>query len=471
MTDAASGAKIGATWVFELDWTGTLARILLVLTCTAAIYLWIAGGWFHVELLPVSGYVRTRGWMSVLDWKLFDSSPDRMRPLSDFVEVFDALLRPYTVRLFGHHPSATLSSVAMALASGALFYKALRYYGHSRNAALILTALLISTIGFQSCFVAYIRPAKRLALLGVCAILFLTGRYGRSKSRADFALLCATILLIFLADETGFVLWLVAALLLIPSLRGSRIAILTALPIVYFTLIKVALPPIYNWLGTSGPRDGAVGASIIEKLLSNLLSADFYVLAATDLARSLAVTFGILAPYEWIVLGTVVTILIFALVKRQWLVASSSLALVGTSVFLSMIDMANGPGNFFAQLTYYYHSALAPLAVFWIACIVMWQRSIPRPVLAAIAVAVTILNFVNFQRVNEITKILHTYPMMTLDPPTFNEAALERRFEDLLSSSALPEASGYRSQFAYYRDHPMGNESYTSNLIRAFEKR
>jgi hypothetical protein len=474
-TDQVSIGEIGqnSSSIPAFDALRAVSVVLIVLSGAAASYFWLTNGWLHVELLPVSSYVRSRGWLSVFDWKLFDSSPDRMRPLSDFVEVFDAMLRPYTVRLFGHHPSATLSSIGMALASAGIFYKALRYFGHSRNAALILTALLISTIGFQSCFVAYIRPAKRLALLGVCAMLFLTGQYANTKSRTDFSLLCGTILLIFLADETGFVLWLVAALLLIPHLRGPRIAIFASLPLVYFALIKIAMPPLYGSLGISGPRDGAVGVSIIERLLSNLLSPDFYAMAATDLARSLSVTIGVIAPYERVALGFVAALLCLAIAKRQWLVISSSLAVIGTSLFLSMIDMANGPGNFFAQLTFYYHSALAPLVVFWIASIFAWIRpiSFQRSVLAAVATAVISFNFVNFDRINELTKILHTYPMTTLDPTGFDEAFLQKRFEYLLSSGPLPEAGGYRAQFAYYRDHPMGNESYAGNLLRAFEMR
>lgn len=466
-TDAVSGVTIDAVRASALGF------LVLGLTCGAATYLWVTGGWFHLELLPISGYVRLRGWMSVFDWQIFDSNADRLRPLSDFFEVFDAMLRPHTVWLFGHHPSAALSSVGMAIASAALFYKSLRYFGHSRNVALIMTALLISTIGFQSCFVAYIRPAKRLALFGVCAMLFLTGRYTVTKKRTDFALICVATLLVFLTDETGFVLWLVTALLLIPCLRGWRTVTFASLPVFYFVLIRLILPPIYEQLGTDGPRTGAVNHVIIEKLLSNLLSPDFYVMAATDLDRSLATTLGVITPYEWVALSIVAIVLCVAIYKARWIVVATSLSLIGTSGFLSMIDMANGPDNTLAKLTYYYHSAVSPLAIFWIASILNWIEPIKlRPALGMMATALIALNFVNFHRINELTKIFHTYPMTTFHPMTFDEVGLQSKFNYLLSDGRpFPEQAWFRKAFSNYQAHPMGDESYARNLAKAFDPR
>src|SRR5437899_9796623 len=71
--------------------------IILAAAATTAFYLWIVGGWFHVELLPISSYVKARGWLAVFDWRQFDFVTARLRPLSDFTEVFDAIIRPHTV--------------------------------------------------------------------------------------------------------------------------------------------------------------------------------------------------------------------------------------------------------------------------------------------------------------------------------------------------------------------------------------
>src|SRR6185503_14724777 len=98
---------------------------LLAVSVAAAI-LWGIGGWFHLELLPVSEHVRDRGLLSVFDWSLFDVHKARLRPLSDLTEVIDAMLRPRTVWLFGHHASLSLSSVIIAIFCPVFFYRAIR---------------------------------------------------------------------------------------------------------------------------------------------------------------------------------------------------------------------------------------------------------------------------------------------------------------------------------------------------------
>ena len=93
-----------------------LALAWLVTICVAAILLWVNGGLFHLELLPVSEHVRVRGLLTVFYWSVFNVNSARLRPLSDLVEVVDALMRPRTARLFGHHASLSLPGVAIAIA-------------------------------------------------------------------------------------------------------------------------------------------------------------------------------------------------------------------------------------------------------------------------------------------------------------------------------------------------------------------
>jgi hypothetical protein len=130
-----------------------LALAWLVAICAAAVLLWINGGWFHLELLPVSEHSRSRGLLTVFDWSVFDINSARLRPLSDLIEVVDALMRPRTVRIFGHHASLSLSGVAIAIACPVLFHGALRAMGLSRSEAFIFAACFVSTIGFLSCFI------------------------------------------------------------------------------------------------------------------------------------------------------------------------------------------------------------------------------------------------------------------------------------------------------------------------------
>jgi hypothetical protein len=451
------------------SWSMRAAFGLLFFVGFAAAYLWATAGWLHIELLPVSVHVASRGWLAVFDWGLFDSSPFRIRPVSDFVEVFDAIVRPHTFWLFGLHPSVTASSVLMAAASAALFYGASRRFGLSRAEAAVLTAMLVSTIGFLSCFVSYIRPAKRLTILAVCAALYLIGRYRQWASAGIMLGLCVTLILAFCSDESAYVLWPISIMLLWSRLTWRGFATLTAMPIIFFVISKLALPPIYDHFGTSGPRDGVLGVSIVEKLLLSLASPDFYALAANDLARSTAISFGFLSPWPAIALISIAYIGLFASFKREWLVVAVTVSMIGASFCFSILDMANGPGNFLAQLTYYYHSALAPIAVFLVTVIyARWRPDLVfiRAALGFSAAAICVANLLNFQHINELTKILHTYPIVSLSPMQFDEEGLIERFERLLYG--VPQANGYQSQFGYYKEHPMGNADYIRRLMKAF---
>lgn len=445
----------------------------LVAVSAAAAYLWLTGGWFHIELLPVSDHVRERGLLTVFDWSVFDSNPNRLRPLSDLIEVVDAMMRPRTVWLFGHHASLSLSALVIAISCPALFYRALREMGLSRNEALAGTALFISTIAYLSCFVPYIRPAKRLALLGLCAVLYLVFRFIRSGSDRDLAWLYAVLLLSFFADEAGFVNWPIALLILGSRLRGARLAGYFMIPVVYLLLAKGLLPPIYDLLGKSGPRDEVIATSMVAKLLGSLLSLDFYALAIENLGRTVAASFGTLSVPDLIPIVAVLAIGSYALVRRVWVVSAVSFLIVGISIFFSMIDQINTTKNHIGQWTYYYHTPVAVLALLWVAAVYHWLRptSTGLRIAAGLTIAViSMLNLNNFQRVNEIVKIIHTYPLARLIPRTFDPQGLGERFEVLLKSGSLPEADAFRRQFSYYRVHPMGDSSYAERLEQTYKK-
>ncbi len=323
-----------------------LALAWFVVVCAVAAGLWISGGWFHLELLPVSEHVRDRGLLTVFDWSVFDVNSARLRPLSDLFEVIDAILRPRTVRLFGHHASLSLSGVAMAAGCVFLLHGALRSMGLSRTEALVFMAFFVATIGFLSCFVPYIRPAKRLALLGLCALLFLAFRYIRNPTNKDMAWLFGVFFLTLFTDEAGFVYWPILLLLLRDRLRGKWLAGFLAMPFAYLVVAKVMLPPVYNLLGKSGARDGVIAESVVTKLLGSFLSPDFWVLALEDLARSVAASLGTLSPYDALPILAIMAIGAWALKKGAWIVFAVSLSLVGTSLFLSMLDMVNTSRNY-----------------------------------------------------------------------------------------------------------------------------
>lgn len=450
-----------------------LALAWLVVVCLAASWLWISGGWFHLELLPVSEHVRDRGLLTVFDWSVFDVNPARLRPLSDLTEVVDAMLRPRTVRLFGHHASLSLSGVAMAVACAYFFHGALRFMGLSRGEALIFTALFVSTIGYMSCFVPYIRPAKRLAMLGLTALLYLSFRYLRDPSSRNLLWVFGILVLTLFADEAGFVYWPIVLVLLGGRLRGRWLAAYCAIPLVYLLTAKVLLPPIYNLLGKSGPRDGVIAESVITKLLGSFLSLDYWSTASEDMGRSIAASMGTLSVPEALPIIAVAALGIWAVSRRAWIVFAASLSLAGASLFLSMLDMVNTSRNYMGEWTYYYHSPVAVLTILWIAVAYHWLRPASAKLRAAGACGiaiVTIFNLSNFYRVNELMRTLHTYPLVKLKPRTFDREGLERHFEALLRAGTLPEAPGLRKQFAYYREHPMGTDQYADKLERTYRK-
>jgi len=86
------------------------------------------------------------------------------------------------------------------------------------------------------------------------------------------------------------------------------------------------------------------------------------------------------------------------------------------------------------------------------------------------AAAICALNTANFSRTNEIMKIIHTYPLLRLQPREFDPEGLATRFEALLQEGPLPHADAFRGQFAYYREHPMGDTAYADNLELAYKR-
>lgn len=452
--------------------------VWFTLVSVAFIYLWITEAWFHIELLTVSEYVRDRGFLSVFDWSLFDSHPARLRPLSDFFEVVDAILRPNTVWFFGHHPSLSLSSIIIAISSAALFYDALRSMKLSRNEAFIFTGLFITTIGFLSCFVPYIRPAKRLVLLGLCALFSLIFRYKdntSNRSEKTFGCLLALVLLLsFFSDEAGFIYWLIVPLFIASKLNRSKLCLYYMIPLVYLFLAKIIFPSVYNFLGKSGPRDGVLDISIISNLLSNILSIDFYKTALEDLGRAVVAQLGILQLPSLIPIVIVIIVGSYAIKKRAWVTAALSFSLIVVSFFLSMIDTVNLSRNIMGEWAYYYHSPIACITILWMASIYNWQKPSSKKVQIMILICfaiLSLLNVVNFYRINKLIKIIHTYPLVRLEPRIFNEDMLAIQFEKLLTVfPLLPQTNELRSTFTYYRAHPMGDNKYANRLEQIYKK-
>src|SRR6266540_1783375 len=164
-----------------VSWDAPLAYAIFLASFIWFLYscIFTHAGCLHNELLAIAdALLSKRGSLAaqlstVLDWHLFEFVSLRLRVVSDFVEVIDATFRPRLAWLTGLRPSVSLTSVPMALATIAAFFLAVRRLGLARPFALLLMAVFISTIGFQSCFVAYIRPGKRIILLAFCLAVWL----------------------------------------------------------------------------------------------------------------------------------------------------------------------------------------------------------------------------------------------------------------------------------------------------------
>lgn len=476
--------KYFSTYIRHKPINVSAAFIWLLFISTVALYLWFREGWFHLELLTVSEHVRNRGYLTIFDWKVFDINPARIRLLSDFIEVIDAILRPHTVIIFGYHPSLSLTSIFMALTCPVFFYKTLRLVGLSRSESIVLAAALISTIGYLSCFIPYIRPAKRLAFTGLSIILFLTFQYIKRPEKNNFWWLIILLFLTLFTDEASYAYLVIVIILLYMQQRKYYYLIYIGIPALYLFISKVVLPPIYDLYGLSGPRDGVIAGSIVIKLLYNLMSYDFWILAFEDLYRSAAASFGALSIIPTLLIMLIIVSPLIFFKQRSFLknytpnngnslLLSLMLSIIFTSLFLSMLDMINTSRNYMAQWAYYYHSPMALL--YWLLAALYYKHVketiiINKWYFIVLITAITMLNLLNFYHVNEIIKIIHLYPIKQTNPLLIDEKYLIQRFNNMLSYTKVYEAKNLQKQFEYYQLNPMGTIDYINRLQKTFQK-
>ena len=452
----------------------------LVLTVAVVLVAWVwrGEGWLHSELIPVSQAVWSPAHNSSLleqlkttlvDWHLFESSSHRLRPLSDLTEVIDAILRP--LQVFGFHPSLSLTGVLLAVTTAAVFHLALLRSKLDHLRAALLTLLLVTTIGYLSCYVPYIRPAKKLALLFTALTLLFTR--GEGQTRKGFSALCLSLFLSFFADEAGFVLWPIALILSGPALvrnrQWPRLIILLGLPLLYLLVAKGLIPALYTRMGIARNME----MSIAGNLIRYCLSWKYYMIALDDFSSAVLVTFGVLGARPWqIILG--VALLVAAAtwgIRRQRWEGVAAIAAAGLMSFsLTLFDWFNTPfnSNAFGALTFYYHSPVAMLAVFALAQF--------RPRLVVLLPVVTVLvglNLFNFGTVNRIAMIMHTYPLeaRALPQQVESPAALDEEYHRLLLSLHGQHTAWLEKTFTYYKSHPMGGSDYVKRYVEMYQAR
>ncbi len=460
---------------FDIHWHRVGWVGALVLGAALPAWFWITEGWYHYELLSVPEAVwspaRSGSWLRQMgtvlaDWRIFDPNPHRLRPLSDLVEVVDAILRP--MQFFGTQPSLTLCAVLLAVATMVLVYRTARASGQAAFEAAVYTLLLATTIGFLSCFVPYIRPAKKLALF-FCSLMLLSCCRFRNR-RQGLVPLLASLVLAFFADEAGFVFWPVAGLLVGPIFvrerRWKGAAALAALPLVYLATVRWAVPALYALIGV--PRLMQVG--VMKSLLVNLTFGKFYLVAARDFAAGALATFGMMGAPNWIgdiALLVFAVVVIWTLLLRQWWRAAAVVAPVIASFGLTLFDWYNTPfgSNAFGALTYYYHSPVALLIVF---ALLQWPW--PKGILVPGVLVIVAANLAAFSTINRLAMIMHAYPVEARALPEKLERPTElaTEFASRIHRLNRREGEWLQHTFDNYRNHPMGGGVYADRFNDIF---
>jgi len=426
--------------------TTILFLILITAAWLAHIWFYSDAAWLHPELLGTAAYIwnnpDTDTLRSLLgksfDWKAFDPNVNRVRPLNDVVEVVDAIARPFFANWFGPHPSAMPSSLLTVILAPTLLYVWFKRTLGAVLPAMIFTLLFVSSTGFLSDVVAYIRPAKKLNLVFLCLSIFLALRFADRRNKATFTALYLSLLASFFSDELGLANFVIIGVmhwkdLFVHSTARYRWAFLS-LPAVFLLLTKFAVPAIYQAWSVHGAWDALADPKKFA-VFAYLLSPEFYQVSLQALARSLmsTVAIGVHTP-----LTESLTLAVFGLAtgvrgvqvfrRDGWLglcedrFLLASVVLAGTSTYATLLDWYPFPHrvSYLGSFNYYYHSSVVISTLMWFACgcalvlpTVKRTGLIRWPISPLVVVAASLLitaNFILFQRVNQLVQIIHLYP-------------------------------------------------------------
>jgi hypothetical protein len=354
----------------------------------------------------------------------------------------------------------------------------------ARPFALLLTAIFISTIGFQSCFVAYIRPGKRVVLLAFCLAVWLILRCVQEKRERDVWWILLLTEIASLADETGLLLFVAAIVYLgravvCREIRPQALLILGLFPLMHLVIAYGIVPYLYA-LGPYGIRAHTLFQPEVGQAISRIIDPVFYRWAFSNLTSEIFVTLGAINWQQAIVvalIGGLCLILIRPRVTAA--VGCAAVILIGCVFFASIIHLYGAPAptysshstfSYFYQtifayyphafFTYYYHSIAAPAVLFLVASIASTAtRNGPwfAVVSSTIASAVVVSNFINFAFLNELWQRFHIYP---IEPAAIISIRDELRKDPKAVIDIMVAPSAIAS--------PSGTEDYVRRLVRAF---
>lgn len=466
---------------------------LFALSAVGLLAIWFAtsSAWLHPELLGTAAYVwndpaHDGFWTllrKVFDWKAFDPNVNRVRPLNDLAEVIDAMARPFLARVFGPHPSAMPSAWLTALLAPWYLCRWFRLSGQRLLLAFLATALLLSTTGFLSLVVAYIRPAKKLNLVLLCAALYYAARFAVRGDTRSFAAMYACILASCLSDELGLGNFVIVGIFywreIFQAPRRRFLLGFLSLPFVFLAITRFLLPSIYQLWSVHGAWD-ALGDSKKFTVFLYLLQPKFYLVASEALARSLMATVAIARhtpATEILTLVIFVSLPVLHLARRKpgWRAALAdrfvlaSLVLVLVSTFATLLDWYPFPYrvSYLGSFNYYYHSSIAVCTVIWFTFALqsLWPAlsapaALPSRSVLALGAAgglIILANFVLFTRINHLVQVIHLYP--------YHNSEL---WASVREAAKLPPGGGTPAEIRITGDSDRETREFVEELHRVF---
>jgi hypothetical protein len=490
-----------------------IPTFIIAMAALIVLMLWLSDGnaWIHNELVYLPQHMRSilnsgSFWeqlKTVFEWNIFDPCPDRLRPLSDFIEVIDVILRTKTMVLFGLNSSLTVSALFLAILTGFFLFKSVRLLGLSKFYSALFVLLLLTSIGYLSCFIPYIRPAKKLGLFFTATVVFFIFQFLENPKRNQLLLLFVFLFFSFFADESGYALYLVALIFLIPSLlryqnyKGALC--LFFLPILYFLIAKTVLPILYMKFGHAGPRNGA-SIQLLSRMFSYLLEPSFYVSAFTDMSKCSLATIGNL-NFESSMLQKFLMVFLFifgfSLFKSiktynddkmniYKFIFLLSLSLMGLSFSLSLFDWFNTPFGYnnIGVYGYYYHSPVCIIVLLWLAAILkaslsyashlteknLYLKNLLPGISVILILIISTFNVKHFQTLNQMIQILHYYPIdIKSFSPKSHLSIVSENNKIIVKIPSTPEKLKAEYQKIITTTLKTGGESFLG-LIERYEK-
>jgi hypothetical protein len=410
-----------------------LPFVPLVFSVVNFCIIWTADAFIHSEQMRAGAYIWSGSGdlierlRRMFDWAALDTTNPmiwqqlqpvhRIRPLSDFVQVVDIVLRP-AFSLFYPHPSLSLSALVFAIAAPSILYATVRLITTSATVAALMTALWISSFGFLSIVVPDIHAAaKRSAVLLFLVALYFAEQHRRDGHKMDFAAFWTALLASFFFDEMalgGFALVLVYSF----GLNWPKRVALWSLPIVSFAIVNWILPSVYRVMATAGtPPFNAFSNSAKVGVFEHLFDPTFYHLAVSQTMRAILSMLGTLHHSTAMIVALLLAMfgvtLVVLIRARNWLAAGMLVVFLANGFYLVLLDMfPPGGRHWLASYGYYYHSGLGVMFFVWLAFVLrdVRLRSTVTIGVAVLVVAISAFNFRHFQDFNRLVAITHLYP-------------------------------------------------------------